>query len=231
VERDVNSVRLVLRIGGSVVASPINAGLINEYVDLLKALHRNGHALAAVVGGGVLAREFISAAKDMGLAEEAQDEVAISVSRLFAQVFLAKLGKSGCATVPVTIEQAMEHLQRGKVVVMGGLRPGMTTDAVAAMVAERMKAGLYVKGTDQEGVYDKDPRKCADAVKLDHMTFKDLSRVLAESKHKAGIHQVLDPEAVKLLERGKVKVVVVNGSRPENVLLAVEGKKVGTLIE
>jgi uridylate kinase len=107
----------------------------------------------------------------------------------------------------------------------------MTTDAVAAMVAEHMKAELYVKGTDQEGVYDKDPRKCVDAVKLDHMTFNDLSRVLAESKHKAGIHQVLDPEAVKLLKRRKVKVVVVNGSKPENVLLAVEGKKVGTVIE
>ena len=44
---------------------------------------------------------------------------------------------------------------------MGGLKPGITTDAVAALVAERVNADLLVKGTDQDGVYDKDPRKHA----------------------------------------------------------------------
>jgi len=223
--------RLVLRIGGSVVASPINTELIGEYVNLLKALKSRGHEVAVVVGGGVLAREFIRAAKDLGLAEEDQDEMAISVSRIYAQLFLAKLGKLGCKTVPTAVDDVVKWLRKGKVAVMGGLKPGMTTDTVAAMVAERIEAELYVKATDQEGVYDKDPRKHSDAVKLDHLNFAELSRVLTETEHRAGIHQILDPEAVKLLKRGNVKVVVVNGSRPENVLLAVEGKKVGTLIE
>ncbi|HIJ08942.1 TPA: UMP kinase, partial [Candidatus Bathyarchaeota archaeon] len=48
---------------------------------------------------------------------------------------------------------------------MGGLRPGITTDAVASLVAEHIKADLLVKGTDQDGVYDKDPRKHVDAIK------------------------------------------------------------------
>jgi uridylate kinase len=120
---------------------------------------------------------------------------------------------------------------KGKIVVMGGLRPGMTTDTVAALVAERLKAEILVKATDQEGIYDKDPRKHADAVKLEKLSFEDLSKVLEEKVHKAGIHQILDPEAVKVLKAIHVKVVVLNGFKPENIFLAVEGKNVGTIIE
>ena len=222
--------RLVLRIGGSVIASPINSALISKYTDLMNDLRRQGRELAVVVGGGALAREFIKVTKDLGVDEKAQDEVAISVSRVFAQLFLKKLGEHGCEAVPLTIEDAVKCVREGKIAVMGGLKPGMTTDTVAALIAEHVNAELYVKATDQEGVYNKDPREHADAVKLEHLSFEDLPRVLAEDEHKAGIHQILDPEAVKILKKGRVKVVVVNGFKPENVLAAVKGEKVGTLI-
>jgi uridylate kinase len=223
--------RIVLRIGGSVIASPINPDLISKYADLLKTLRVQGHEVAVVVGGGTLARDFISVAKNLRLDEKAQDEIAISVSRIFAQLFLKKLGKIGCETVPLKIADAAKSVSQGKIAVMGGLKPGMTTDTVAALIAEKVKADLLVKATDQEGVYDKDPKKHADAVKLDHLKFEDLSRVCAEDKHRAGIHQIIDPEAVKILSHDKVKVVVVNGFTAENVLKAVEGKRVGTLID
>ena len=156
--------RVVLRIGGSVVASPVNTELMSRYADLLKTLKEEGHEVAAVVGGGKLAREFIAVAKNLGLDEPAQDEIAISVSRIFAQLFVKKLGKVGCEKVAVSLDEAAECLRERKILVMGGLKPGITTDAVAALVAERVKADLLVKGTDQDGVYDKDPRKHVDAI-------------------------------------------------------------------
>jgi len=223
--------RLVLRIGGSVVASPIDTILIGKYVAVLKKLKAQGHDVAVVVGGGALAREFIEVAKDLGLDESSQDEVAISVSRIFTQLFLMKLGKSGCEAVPLTVEHAVKCLQGGKVAVMGGLKPGMTTDTVAALIAEKVNADLLIKATDQEGIYSKDPRKHADAVMLKHLSFEELSNVLAEDKHKAGIHQILDPEAIKILKCKRVRVVVVNGFKPENILAVVEGKNVGTMID
>jgi len=223
--------RIALRIGGSVAASPLNPTVISKYVDLLKDLKKNGHEVAVVVGGGTLARDFINAAKSLGLDEKAQDEIAISVSRIFAQLFLKKLGELGCKSVPLTIEDAVECLREGKIAVMGGLKPGMTTDTVAALIVEKASADLLIKATDQEGIYDKDPRKHADAVKLEHLSFEDLSRVFAEDKHKAGIHQILDPEAVKILKRKRVRVFVVNGFKPENVLAVVKGKHVGTVID
>jgi len=222
--------RVVLRIGGSVIASPVNTELISKYANLLKTLKEQGHDVAVVVGGGTLAREFIAVAKNLGLDEQAQDEIAISVSRVFAQLFLKKLGKMSCRTVPLTVDEAADCLNEGKILVMGGLKPGMTTDTVAALIAERINADLLVKGTDQDGVYNKDPKKYEDAVKLDHLSFDDLANVFSENKHKAGIHQIIDPEAVKILKRKRVRLVVVNGFKPENILAAVSGKSVGTVI-
>ncbi len=223
--------RLVLRIGGSVVASPFNPTLLSDYAELLMKLRREGHKVAAVVGGGSLAREMIRVAKEMGLKEPEQDEVAISVSRLVAQLLLMKLGEAGAKRVPLSIEEAADFVKDGKAVVMGGLKPGMTTDAVAAMLAEQIGADLLVKATDQEGIYTRDPKKCRDARKLDVLSFNDLARFFEKEKHEAGIHQILDPEALRILKKRKTRTIVLNGFSPNNVFLAVKGEKVGTLIE
>ena len=222
--------RIVLRIGGSVVASPINTKLMSKYADVVKGLREQRHEIAVVVGGGSLAREFIGTAKELGLNMQAQDEIAISVSRLFAQLFLKKLEKLSCEKIAITLEDAAKCLKKGKVAVMGGLKPGITTDAVAALVAEHIDADLVIKGSDQEGVFDKDPRSNIDAVKLDRLSYNDLAKIFSESKHKAGIHQIIDPEAVRILSRSGMKLIVVNGFKPENVLAALKGHNVGTTV-
>ena len=212
------------------VASPPNPEIIGKYADLLRELKKKGHELVVVVGGGSLARDFIKVARAMGLSESDQDKVAINVSRLFAQLLAMRLGDLGFGRIPTSVDEAAEGLETGKIVVMGGIRPGMTTDAVAAMVAERIGAELLVKATDQEGIYTKDPRKHPDAEKIDVLSFDDLVQLFEQNKHKAGIHQVLDPEAVRILQEGRTKTVVVNGFKPENVMLAVRGERIGTII-
>jgi len=222
--------RIVVRVGGSVVASPPNSVLIGKYADLLKDLKKQGHEVVAVVGGGALARDFIRAAGDLGLNEANRDWAAIFVSRLFAQLFVMRLGEDSCGTVPVSLDEAFACFKQGKIVVMGGLKPGMTTDAVAAMMGERIGADLLVKASDVDGIFTKDPKKHPNAKKIDELRFNGLSRLFEENRHKAGIHQILDPEAVKILEKSRMRMVVVNGFKPENVLLAVKGEKIGTTI-
>ena len=168
--------RVVVRVGGSVVGSPLNAPLIGKYVDLLKEMKLQGHDVVAVVGGGSLARDFISVVADLGLEETQRDWAAIHVSRLFAQLFVLGLGEAGCGSVPVSLDEAEACLETSKVVVLGGLCPGMTTDAVAALIGARVKADLLVKGTNVDGIFTKDPRKFSDAEKLDALRFDDLSR-------------------------------------------------------
>lgn len=222
--------RLVIRIGGSVVASPVNTELMSKYADIIRTIKQQGNEVVVVVGGGALAREFIGIAKNLGLDMNGQDELAISCSRLFAQLFVKKIGDLACSKVAVTVDEAAQGLEEDKIVVMGGLKPGLTTDAVATLVAERVKADLLVKGTDQNGVYDKDPRKYPDAVKLDRLSVEDLAKIFEHNEHKAGIHQIIDPEAIKVLKRIRLKLVVVNGFKPENLLAAIKGENVGTVI-
>jgi uridylate kinase len=223
--------RIVVRVGGSVVASPLNASLIGRYVDLLKNLKLQGHEVVAVVGGGSLARKFIQVAVELGLDEARRDWAAIHVSRLLAQLFVLCLGEAGCGTVAVSVDEAENCLRRGKIVVFGGLRPGMTTDSVAALIGERIQADLLVKGSNVEGIFTKDPKKYSDAEKLDKLKFEDLARLLEADSHRVGINQILDPEAVKILRKIRLKTVVVNGYDAENVLAAVKGEPVGTVIE
>jgi len=205
--------RLVLRIGGSVVASPMNPILINDYGNLLVDVKRKGHEIAVVVGGGVIARELISVAKDLGLQEEAQDEIAIAASRILAQLFLLKLRDSSCRTISLTIEDAVKCLREGKIAVMGGLRPGMTTDAVAALIAEEADAELLVKATNQDGIYNKDPHKYSDARQLKEVTIEYLIDEYGTKWTSAGNNIVIDGPSLNIIKRSKIPVVVVNGKR------------------
>jgi uridylate kinase len=223
--------RVVIRIGGSIVASPPNPQLILKYAGVFRNLRAQGHELVIIVGGGAPARQFIQLAKDIGLTEQEQDEVAISVSRLFAQLLAMKLGGLNWKVIPTSLESVSDLLKERGIVVMGGLKPGMTTDTVAAMVASQVGAEFIVKATDQDGVYTKDPKKYADARKIDALSFDELSQLMEQDKHKAGIHQIIDPEAVRLLKAKRIKTVVVNGLDPDNLIAAIKGEKVGTTIQ
>jgi len=207
-------VRLVIRIGANVL-------------DRLRGL---GHQFIVVVGGGSVAREFIKLAREAGLSDDEQDEIAISVSRIFAQILATKLMGLAAKSVPTSVDEAAKIFEDDGIAFMGGLKPGMTTDAVAAMAAASINAGLIVKATDQDGIYTKDPRKHSDARKIDELSFDELSGMLEEDSHRVGIHQILDPEAVRILEKRRIETVVVNGFKPENIISAVNGEKIGTRV-
>lgn len=223
--------RFVIRIGGSVIGSPINPLLITKYVDLFINLKKAGHEFVVIVGGGSLARQFISIAQRLGLDEQSQDKLAISVSRLLAQLFLHKLGSYACSVVPVTIDEVVTYFKSGKISIMGGLKPGMTTDGVAAMIVTEINANLLIKATNQEGIFDKDPKLFDDAVKFETLSFLELSQILRAKKHKAGIHQIIDPETVRMLQKIDVTLMVVNGFNPNNVSRALRGERVGTTVQ
>ncbi|MEM2112235.1 MAG: UMP kinase [Candidatus Bathyarchaeia archaeon] len=223
--------KIVIRIGGSVIASPPNPVLIQKHCEIIQNLRAQSHKLVVVVGGGSPARDFIKIAKDLGLTEQEQDEVAISVSKLFAQLLALKLGGLEWKSIPSSIEEAINILRKRGIVVMGGLKPGMTTDTVASLIASQIHSDLIIKATNQDGIYTKDPEKYLDAEKLDELSLDDLSNILEEKKHEAGIHQIIDPEAVRILKEKRIKTIVINGFKPENIIAAVKGEKIGTKIQ
>lgn len=148
--------KIVVKIGGSVIASPLNPELILRYSEVLRSLKNERHELVVVVGGGKVAREFISVAQKMGLSDEDKDEIAILVSRLNCQLLARELREYSSRQIPSTVEEVRRLLVAGKIVVMGGLKPGITTDTVAALVLRSTGSKLMVKATDQDGIFDKD---------------------------------------------------------------------------
>ena len=219
--------KVVLKIGGSVLGSPPAANLVREYTKVTRAVMAQGHSIAVIVGGGPISREYIREAEKLNLSKTERDWLAILVSRVNARFFIDLLGLP--RIIPETIEDCVRVFRKKRLAVMGGLKPGMTTDTVAALVAKSVKAELLLKASDQEGIYTADPRKDPEAKKIDRLTFKELGNLL-RGEHEPGIHKILDPVAVQILSRNRIRVIVLDGSKPKNILSAIEGKPTGTSI-
>ena len=209
------------------LGSPPAAKVVNAYAEVIADLNFEGHSVAVVVGGGEVSREYIRSAAAMGLSTYQQDTVAIHASRLNARLVAMKLG--GVSSVPTSIDGMLQRLARNRVAVMGGLKPGITTDTVAAIVAARWRADILVKASDQNGIYTEDPRFNKKAKRLDNLTYERMKQILG-GIHRPGIHSIVDPVAVDQLVESRVRLVVLNGADPKSVIKAIHGEKIGTVV-
>ncbi|WP_214399611.1 UMP kinase [Methanocaldococcus lauensis] len=224
--------RIVFDLGGSVIMPKegANAKKIKEYADVFKKIKDEGHEIAIVVGGGKTAREYISIARELKANNSFCDEIGIMATRMNAMILISALGDYSIKKVPTSFEEAELILSLGKIPVMGGTHPGHTTDAVSASLAEFINADLLVIGTNVDGVYNKDPNKYKDAKKFDKISAKQLVDLALSFSLEAGSSSVIDLLAAKIIERAKLKVVVVKGT-PEELLNVSKGIINGTIIE
>ncbi|MDI6654509.1 MAG: UMP kinase [Candidatus Hydrothermarchaeota archaeon] len=207
--------KVVISIGGSIIASPINPDYIKKFSALLTKLRSEGYKPMVVVGGGRLAREYIAAAKELGASDDYCDEIGIATTRMNAMLLVSALGSNASKNIQVT----------------GGIKPGQTTDAVAAELAGKCKAKLLVIATNVAGVYDSDPNKNPSAKKFDSLTSEQLLKIVGREYH-PGLAAVIDPIAAKIIHRNKIKTIVIDGRKLKNIENAIKGKRHGgTVIE
>ena len=221
-----NSLKIVLRLGGSILGSPPEAGVVKAYSKVVSSVLKQKHDVVVVVGGGSVARQYINIAREAGLPPEAQDRIAIQVSRLNARLFGLSLGVDDVAT---TARAAVSEVKKHHIAVMGGLKPGITTDTVATLVAEAWHADLILKASDQKGIYTEDPRKSPSAKLLPAISYERLVEILG-GEHSPGIHSIVDPVAVRRIAKSRIRLVVFKGDDPENVLRVINGERVGTTV-
>jgi uridylate kinase len=221
--------RVVISIGGSVLAPDLGAGRVAEHAAAVDRLVAEGVAVGVVVGGGVVARDYIAAARDLGADEVRLDRLGIGVTRLNARLLISALGTVAAPTPPHDYEDAGEAMRRDDVPVMGGVTPGQTTDAVAAVLAEYVGADLLVYATSVDGVFDVDPGTDPDAERYDALTPGELVDVVAPMSRDAGAAAPVDLLAAKLIERAGMRAVVIDGTDPERIAAAVlRGDHAGT---
>lgn len=200
--------RIVIKLSGSAFGDSAGPEL-EKYAKMLSEI--SGKVQPVVVaGGGKVARHYIGIARGFGMDEASLDIMGIEVSRLNAKLLIAALGERAYPLVPRDLEQVSEAVSSGSmVVVTGGLHPGQSTNATAALVAEKTRAARFLNATDVDGIYDSDPRANKGAKMFKEITVKKCLEILGSENAAAGAYDLMDIVALKVIERSKIPTVVL----------------------
>ena len=227
--------RALLKLSGEVLAGEKGTGID---FDLTEKICRHviecvqaGAQLGIVIGGGNFWRGRSSGSMDAVRADK-MGMLAIMMNALALEDTFEQLGQpavvqSACVMPQVAgcidKRQALEAMAAGQVVIFGGGtgNPFFTTDSAAALRAAEIEAEVVLKATNVDGVYDKDPRKFADAKKYDTLTHD----VILEKRL-----NVMDATCAALCRDKSIPMLVFNLSDPGNILRALQGENVGTLV-
>jgi uridylate kinase len=229
--------RVVLKLSGEAFAGGEPLGISPDVVIHLAreiaAATREGFQIAAVVGGGNMFRG--ASLSERGIDRSRADYMGMLgtvINCLALQDVLEKLGVETRVQTAITMGQvaepyiprrAIRHLEKGRVVIFGaGLgAPFFSTDTCAAQRALEIGAEAVLKGTQVDGVYDSDPRRCPEAIRFYHL---DYAEVLRREL------RVMDATAVSLCMDNNLPIVVFDLMGEGNVVRAVRGERIGTLV-
>ncbi len=224
--------RVVLKIGGSLLydeKGDIVLDIIRNFAETIRALTKKGHQFTIIVGGGKPARKYIAAARFLGASEAQCDWLGIKIARNNAELVSAALGELAYPRIVESLDELEIAAISGKIVLMGGLIPAQSTNAVAAVAAELLSADMFLNATNVDGVYDRDPKE-AGAKKLESLHIDQMKEILSGGGTKAGEYKLFDPVAIRVVERSKIKTVIFNGYEPENIRGILNGDAIGSVI-
>ncbi|MFX1465204.1 MAG: UMP kinase [Promethearchaeota archaeon] len=224
---------VVVKIGGSLIFKEngdVNVDRISQYAQVLSTLKNDGMNLCVVVGGGKVARDYIKVLNMFNMPEAQSDMMGIRVSRINAILLIAAIGKNAYPCPPREIPELAKALTTDKIIVMGGLQPGQSTNAVAAVVAEYTRSDMLINATSVDGVYTDDPKKDLSAQKIDELNYDEFQELIIKKGSRAGEYALFDLVALKIVTRSSILTKIINGSDPMNILRAAKGEKIGTTI-
>ncbi|MHA1377802.1 MAG: UMP kinase [Candidatus Helarchaeota archaeon] len=224
--------RIVIKLGGSLIQNEngeIRTKYLKKLVKILKKI-KEDHEIAMVVGGGKSARSYISSARELGAPESFSDEIGIEIAKIHARLLITALDRESYPKTLDSLSDAASAFESGKIVILGGLQPGQSTNAVASLLAERIKADLLINATNVQGIYTNDPKKDPSAKKIDILNITDFSKLIDKEKSKAGEYSLFDYVAYLIIKRSKIPTIFVSGEDPKNILKIINNEKIGTRI-
>jgi uridylate kinase len=230
--------RVVLKLSGEAFADPgIGYGIdpltVVRVAEEIAEAHSDDIQIAVVVGGGNIFRGVSQAAKGMDPASaDYMGMLATVINALALRDALEKAGVPTRVQSAITMQElaepyirlrAIRHLEKGRVVIFaaGTGNPFFTTDTTAALRAVELGADALLKASKVDGIYDADPATHPEAKRLDELSYMDfISDEL----------RVMDTTAVTMSKEHGVPIVVFDMTTPGNIVKAVNGEKIGTVI-
>ena len=229
--------RVLLKLSGEALMGDQTMGIspdVLQYVaEEIESICRMGVQLAVVVGGGNIFRGV--AASSYGMDRTSADHMGMLATVINSIALQDAIEKRGIATrvqsaievhavaEPYILRRALRHLEKGRVVIFaaGTGNPYFTTDTAACLRAIDIGAGLLLKSTKVDGVYDADPQRHPGARRYDRL---DYDEVLARQLG------VMDATAVALAREHALPVRVFDMNSRGALLRIVRGEPVGTLM-
>ncbi len=228
--------RVLLKLSGEALAGSLGHGIdFDTVMDIcgpVKTLHDMGCEVAIVVGGGNFWRGRSSGKMDRTRADH-MGMLATVINALGVADGLEQLGLSVRVQTAIAMQEvaepyirnrAVRHLEKGRVIVFGcGTgNPFFSTDTGAALRAAEIEADIILKATMVDGVYDSDPKKNPEAKRYEELTFME---VLNQNLG------VMDMTAASFCKDRGIPWLVFSIEDPENIVRAVSGEAVGTLVK
>ena len=228
--------RVLIKLSGEALAGDKGFGLdyptVLEICKNIKDAHELGAEIAIVVGGGNFWRGRSSGdmertrADQIGMLATVMNalSVADALEHLGVEVRVQAALQMQQVAEPYIRNRATRHLEKGRVVIFGcGTgNPFFSTDTAAALRAAEIGADVIFKATNVDGVYDSDPKKNPDAKKFDTLSHLDVLQ--------KGLH-VMDSTAASLCMDNGIEILVFNLNDPHNIVEAVTGKHIGTIVK
>jgi len=229
-----NEKPVVISLGGSMLFAQdgaINVEYIKDFCATIAKIKKQGYKVAIIVGGGRTAREYANAMRELVQSEFYADRLGIDATRLNAKLVIATLGENAFPKVVKDIDDSFHAFREGLVPVGAGILEGMTTDAIAALLAERLQACRLINVSSVDAIYDSDPRANPNAKKFTTMTHDQLT-ALAErdDSRRAKTNFVFDLVATKIAARSDIPLHFVSGKNLDEVERAIKGEKHGGTI-
>lgn len=229
--------RVILKLSGEALSGNKGFGFDDPTIDNIclniKTLHEMGAEVAIVVGGG----NFWRGRSGVHVDRASSDTIGMLgtvMNGLRVQSTLEALGLETRLMTAINMQEVAEpyirrracrHLEKGRIVIFsaGTGLPYFSTDTTASLRALEINADVILLGkTGTDGIYDKDPNKCDDAVKFDRLTYKEILQ--KELK-------IMDATATSLCMDNSMPIIVFGIDDPKNLVRVFRGDEIGTIVK
>lgn len=228
--------RVLLKLSGESLAGAAGHGIdfnvAQAMCEPIRQLHDMGVQVAVVVGGGNFWRGRSSGkmertrADHMGMLATVINALGLAdtLEQMQVPVRVQTAIEMNAIADQYVRDEAVRQLEQGTVVILGcGTgNPFFSTDTGASLRAAELNCDIILKATMVDGVYDSDPKKNPNAVRFDRLTFSD---ILEKNL------QVMDMTAATMCRDNGIKIMVFSIDDPQNIVRAVCGENIGTVVE